>query len=166
MKDFRFKSFEDSIAVYDVFCEIIERRMKRLAPGLSEFDFEVDLYGMKSKGDTGKQMFLSSRKCSGPSKTFGREMRPHELNIMAGIPGEYFSLGLKNDFEEKNYFLRLLKCHEKKGLAYWYTIREYHFNKKRLLTVKNSSRLYLDPVFLFRKFFVMANYTYRYFRKK
>jgi hypothetical protein len=165
-KMFQLKSFGESYSVYDVFCEMNSGRLKRLAPSLSEFDFEVDLYGMKSKEHTGMNLFLSSRKCSRPLQTFGREMKPHEMNILAGISGDYFSLGAKKDFEEKNYFLRLLKCHEKKELAYWYTIREYHFYKNRLLTTQNASKVYLNPIFLFRKFFVMAGYAFRYFRKK
>jgi hypothetical protein len=165
-KMFLFKSFEESYSVYDVFCEINSGRLKRLAPSFSEFDFEVDLYGMKSKEHTGMNLFLSSRKCSKPLQSFGREMKPHEMNVLAGISGDYFSLGAKKDFEEKNYFLRLLKCHEKKELAYWYTIREYHFYKNRLLTTKNASKIFLNPGFLYRKFLVMANYTIRYFRKK
>jgi hypothetical protein len=140
--------------------------LKKLQPSLSDFDFEVDLYGMKSKDMTGRNMFLSSRKCSRPARTFGREMRPHELNIMADIPGDHFSLGDKHDFEEKNYFARLLKCHEKQELAYWYPIREYHFYRNRLMTTENSSRLYSDPGFVIRKFRVMAGYAFRYFRKK
>jgi hypothetical protein len=163
---FSFKHFDESNAVYDVYCETIAGRLKRMVPSLKDYDFEVDLYGMKSKGDHKTAMFLSSRKCKNPLKSFGREMKPHEMNILAEIPGDYFSLGKKEDFEEKNYFVRLLKCHEKKELAYWYTIREYHFYKNRLLTTYNSSKYYLHPGFLFRKFIVMANYTYRYFGKK
>lgn len=165
-KMFQFKSFEESYAVYDVFCEMNPERLKRLAPSLSENDFEVDLYGMKSGDQSGKEMYLSSRPCAKPLQTFGREMKPHEMNIMAGIPGNYFSLGSKKDFEEKNYFLKLLKCHEKKELAYWYTIREYHFYKNRLLTTQNASKPHLNPRFLYRKFLVMASYTFRYLRRK
>lgn len=164
-QEFQFKSFDESFAVYDVYCEMNSGRMKRLAPSLSGEDIEVDLYGMKSKDNSDKELFLSSRKCSRPSRTFGREMKPHEMNILADIPGHYFSLGAKNDFEEKNYLLRLLKCHEKKELAYWYTIREYHFYKNRLLTTERSSKHNFDPSFLFRKFMVMANYAIRYFKK-
>jgi hypothetical protein len=98
--------------------------------------------------------------------TFGREMRPHEMNFPAGIEGNYFSLGEKSDFEEKNYLVRLLKCHEKRELAYWYTIREYHFYKNRLLNTGRSSNYWLDPGFFFRKISIMINYTYRYFFRK
>ncbi len=144
----------------------MQDRLKRLQPSLSEEDFEVDLYGMKSKEGSTREKYLSSRKCNRPILNYGREMRPHELNIMAGIQGDYFSLGKKNDFEEKNYFVRLLKCHEKKELAYWYTIREYHFYKNRVMTTSKASRFFFDPGFLARKTAVMINYTYRYFRKK
>jgi hypothetical protein len=163
---FLFKPSDKSNAVYDVYCEIISGRLKNLVPSLQDFDFEVDLYGMKSKEGSSYGLFLSSRKCSKPVLIFGREMKPHEMNILAGIPGEFFSLGRKDDFDEKNYFVRLLKCHEKKELAYWYPIREYHFYKNKLLTTSDTSRPFLHPGFLFRKFIVMMKYTWRYFRKK
>jgi hypothetical protein len=140
--------------------------LKRLVPSLKDIDFETDLYGMKSKVDTGHALFLSSRKCGKPVLTFGREMKPHEMNILAEIPGKYYSLGKKGDFDEPNYFVRLLKCHEKSELAYWYPIREYHFYKNRLLTTNKSSKFFLHPGFLFRKFIVMLNYAFQYFRKK
>jgi glycosyltransferase involved in cell wall biosynthesis len=163
---FRFKPFRESYAVYDVFCEIEPERLKRIAPALRDYDMEVDLYGMKSKGDCRHKMFLSSRVCCKPLLSFGREMKPHEMNILAGIPGEYFSLGGKNDFEEKNYFIRLLKCHEKKELSYWYPIREYHFYKNKLLTASDTSRPWLKPGFTSRKAMTMFNYILKYFRKK
>jgi len=165
-KEFLFKQFGDSSAVYDVYCEILPGCLKQRNPILKDFDFETDLYGMKSKDSAQHPLFLSSRKCKKPEMTFGREMKPHEMNIMAGVPGDYFSLGRKEDFDEPGYFVRLLKCHEKKELAYWYPIREYHFYKNRLLTIDDSSKFWFRPGFLFRKFFVMLGYTLRYFSKK
>lgn len=164
-KEFHLKAFADSFAVYDVFCEMKAAALKRLAPALADYDFDTDLYGMKSKDDTGAGYFLSSRHCKNPVMQFGREMRPHEMNIVAGVEGAYFSLGKKEDFEEKAFLHRLLKCHEKNELAYWYPIREYHFHKNRLLTTNKTSTFFLNPVFLFRKFVVMLRYTYRYFGK-
>lgn len=165
-KEFVFKAFSDSYALYDVFCEMKADALKRLAPALAGYDFDVDLYGMKSKEDTGAAYFLSSRGCKNPVLQYGREMRPHEMNMVAGVDGEYFSLGKKEDFEEKAFLHRLLKCHEKRELAYWYPIREYHFYKNRLLTTSKTSTFFLNPVFLYRKLIVMLNYTYRYFRKR
>jgi hypothetical protein len=164
-KVFWFESLQNSVAVYDTYGEILPDRLKRMFPSLKDRDFDVDLYGLKSKEDTDKKMFLSSRKCSDPVMTFGREMKPHEMNVAKGIEGDFFALGKKEDFQEKNYFVRLLRCHEKKELAYWYSIREYHFYKNRLLSTDDSSKFWYQPGFLFRKFFVMLGYTFRYFRK-
>jgi glycosyltransferase involved in cell wall biosynthesis len=162
---FQFNTFTESNSVYDIYCEIEAGRLKKLAPSLAKYDFEVDLYGMKSGEDSRKDLFLSSRKCSKPFMSFGREMKPQEMNIVADIPGDYFSLGGKGDFQEQNYFLRLLKCHEKRELAYWYSIREYHFYKNRLLTTEKVSKPWFDPGFMLRKIGTMANYTFRYLRK-
>jgi len=163
-KVFVFRAFGDSNAVYDVFCEMKGEKLRQRVPALAGYDFGVDLYGMKSKEDTDGEYFLSQRRCKNPVMQFGREMRPHEMNITEGIEGEYFSLGKKEDFEEKPFMVRLLKCHEKQELAYWYPIREYHFYKNRLLTTGKTQNFFLNPVFLFRKFMVMARYAYRYFR--
>jgi hypothetical protein len=162
-KDFRFKRFEKSNAVYDVYCELVASRLKRLAPALADHDFETDLYGMKSGENTGREMYLSSRRCSKPVLTFAREMRPHEMNIIAGIPGAYFSLGRKDGFTEQNYFIRLLKCHEKSELSYWYTIREYHFGNKKLIVTGKSRNKFLDLPFIFKKGLTMIKYTWKYF---
>jgi glycosyltransferase involved in cell wall biosynthesis len=165
-KEFLFKQYGDSKGVYDVYCEILPDCLKQWNPSLKDHDFETDLYGMKSKDSAQHELFLSSRKCKKTKMTFGREMKPHEMNIVAGIPGDHYSLAGKEDFDEPDYFVRLLKCHEKKELAYWYPIREYHFYKNRLLTTDDSSKFWFRPGFFFRKFFVMLGYTLRYFRKK
>ena len=165
-KSFVFKSFDESKAVYDVYGEMESRRLKQLVPSLQNIDFEVDLYGIKSKADTNHSLMLSSRKCKNAIRTFGREMKPHEMNILAEVPGDYFSLGRKEDFDEPIYFIRLLKCHEKKELAYWYPIREYHFYKERLLIIDDTSKFYLKPGFSWKKFRVMLGYSVKYFRKK
>jgi hypothetical protein len=59
-----------------------------------------------------------------------------------------------------------MKCHDKKELAYWYTIREYHFYRNRLLTTTKSPKPWLDPGFLIRKILTTLGYTFRYFLKK
>jgi hypothetical protein len=149
-----------------VFGEILPDRLKRLCPDLDGFDFDIDLYGMKSAEHIKSGMLLSSRQCTAPLKSFGREMRPHEMNVAMTVEGDHFSLGKTEDFKDDYYFVRLLKCHEKKELAYWYPIREYHFYRNRLITTNKSSIFWLNPLFLYRKGIATLQYAYRYFVKK
>lgn len=163
---YRFKPFNDSGAVYDTWCEIIPDRLRlrwKDAPGEA---FDVDLYGMKFNNQLKHGKVVSSRECRSPEFSAGREMKPHEENLVMNVPGRYFSFGERRDFSDPPYLARLMKCHDKKELAYWYPVREYHFYRQRLLTYGKASRFYFNPVFLWRKFVVMSGYAFRYFSKK
>jgi len=162
---FIFQKLEASNAVYDTWCEILPDRLKRIWKEAPEEDFDVDLYGMKSKTSVRSEMLISSRQCHAPVKSFGREMKPHEGNLINNIPGDYFSFGKNEDFSDPPYLARLLNCHQKRELSYWYPIREYHFAGSKLLTTQRTKKLYFDPGFIVRKFTVMLSYAFRYFRK-
>ncbi len=160
-REYRFIPIEESSAVYDTYCEILPDRLKRLMKDLQDEDFEVDLYGMKPPESISKNKIISGRRCKSPERLFGREMKPHEENLVSHVPGNYFSLGNKSDFENLPYLTRLLKCHEKRELSYWYPIREYHFYENRLLATERKS----SPFFLFKKILTTARYAFRYFKK-
>jgi hypothetical protein len=162
-RPFNFIQIKDSESVYDTYCEILPDRLKRLVTQLESEDFAVDLYGMKPADTISSKMIISGRKCKSPEKIFGREMKPHEENIINQIPGDYFSFGRKEDFQDLPYLARLMKCHEKKELSYWYPIREYHFHKHHLLTTDKKASSIADPVFLMKKFYTTAGYAFRYF---
>jgi hypothetical protein len=160
---FVFTKLELSSAVYDTWCEILPDRLKKLWKGMEGRDFGVDLYGMKSKDDVSAAYIISGRRCKSPERSFGREMRPQEENLAREIPGNYFHLGKKEDFEEPPYLARLLKCHEKKELSYWYPVREYHFSGDRILATEKKAGSLKDPAFLYRKFTTSVKYAWRYF---
>jgi hypothetical protein len=130
---------------------------------MEDEDFEVDLYGMKPSGAIASKKLISGRKCKSPERVFGREMKPHEENLVHGIPGDYYHYGDKGRFEDPPYLARLMKCHEKRELSYWYPIREYHFYKNRLLFTEGKSLSPRNPLFLGRKFTTMLRFAYRYF---
>ena len=165
-RPFEFKNFNDSSAVYDTYCEILPDRLKRLAPNLAEEDFDVDLFGMKPSEALSHKKIISGRKSSSPEKMYGREMKPHEENLAREIPGDYFSFGRAEDFKSPPYLARLLKCHEKKELAYWYPIREYHFHRQNLLATDKKSDSLTNPGFLFKKFITTTGYAFKYFHRK
>lgn len=162
-RPFIFAEFKDSCAVYDTWCEIHPERLKRLWPGMKDEDFDVDLYGMKFSKDIKSPKMISGRICKDPEMTFGREMRPHEENLVWEIPGTYFHLGRKEDFSDAPYLARLFKCHEQKELSYWYPIREYHFHKNNILATGSNPYSPSNPGFLFRKAMTTAGYLLKYF---
>ena len=165
-RDFHFKKMKESVAVYDTWCEILPDRLKKLWPALRDEDFGVDLYGMKPSAHISQQKIISGRKCKKPEKLYGREMKPHEENLLYEVKGEYFNFGRREEFEDPPYFARLLKCHEKRELAYWYPIREYHFYRNRLLSTDGKAASPSKPLFLTRKFLTTFKFALRYFSGK
>ena len=165
-RPFLFKSFEDSCAVYDTWCEIIPDRLKRLWPEMKDKEFDVDLYGMKSSEYIYSDNVISGRTCKSPVMSFAREMKPHEENLVKNLPGDYLHFGRKEDFRDSPYLVKLLRCHEKKELSYWYPIREYHFYKSHLLVTEKNSFSLADPVFICQKVLTSMNYAWRYFFKR
>jgi len=145
---------------------MIPESFGKLNPEFQKEDFDVDLYGMKFSADLSSLNIISGRPCKSSVKTFGREMRPHEENVIKGIPGEYFYFGKKEDFKDTPYLLRLFKCHEKRELAYWYPIREYHFYKGHLLATGRKPLSAGNPSFLYKKFMTTASFALKYFRRK
>ena len=162
-RPFNFIPLKESSAVYDTYCEILPDRLKRLMKEMEREDFEVDLYGMKPSDALSSKKIISGRKCKSPERSFGREMKPHEENLINKFPGNYFSFGRKEDFQDLPYLARLMKCHEKKELSYWYPIRDYHFYRRSLLTTDKKSFSPADPLFLMKKFSTTTGYAFRYF---
>lgn len=91
---------EETTAVYDAYFELLPSRMKRLNPILEPYEFEVDLYGTKPFKEIEKPYVLSCKKALNPEMTFGRNLKPHELNIAYEIEGQDFFLARKEHFQE------------------------------------------------------------------
>jgi hypothetical protein len=165
-RSFHFKAFEDSNAVYDTWCEMLPDRLKRLCPELKDEDFGVDLYGMKFSEDIPSEKIMTGRICKDPEMTFGREMKPHEENLRYQVPGGYFHFGKKEKFRDVFYLYRLLKCHEKRELAYWFPFRPYHFGKQKIITTKRRRFKLASPAFILKKTISTLSYSMKYFFQK
>jgi hypothetical protein len=96
-RDWRFVSLDESLAVYDAFSEILPDRLCRLQPDLGEPTFAVDLYGQKDLSALAAERVLTRRPATAPVRTFGQELRPHEMNIVANVPGTDFRLAAVKD---------------------------------------------------------------------
>jgi hypothetical protein len=101
-KRFNFSSFNDSLSVYDSFFEILPGIIKKLNPSLSEYDFEVNLYGDKDPRDISKELVLSKRAGKKNIKQFNLAMKPHELNVIFDREGDKIFLCHKDSLEDKN----------------------------------------------------------------
>jgi hypothetical protein len=158
-----FRKLEDSTAVYDVFGEMEARVLKKLAPALEGYDLAVDLNAIKPASEIQEEYLLTTRSAKNPVLSFGREMKPHELNVIHNVPGHDIHLACTKDCTDVSYVRKLLKVHEKSELAYWYPIREYHFSRKRLITTSTKTDKRLSPGFLFKKALSVGNYAWNYF---
>ena len=117
-KDYCFSHVEESLAVYDAFEELIPASFMRMNSALTNYDFEVDLNGLKTKYQ--KEYVLTTKRTSAAVFHFTSAMKPVELGVFYGIEGdrrvslskpsqiietrEYYSLRQWNDIN-KNYHL-------------------------------------------------------------
>lgn len=101
--DYCLKKFDESVAVYDSFFEILPDRLNQLTGQFSGYSYEVDLYGTKSRANlelkTNSEYVLTSRRCISPLATFGKYMWPMEANIIEGIPGNEISFCRKKNLD-------------------------------------------------------------------
>ncbi len=117
-KKFMFNSFNNSLSIYDSYFEILPQIIKTLNQALSDFDFEVNLYGDKNLEDIKKEYVLSRSAGTQNIKQFNLVMKPHELNVIFNTDGDKIFLSkkesikaLKDDdifIEDLVYFYRRL----------------------------------------------------------
>jgi len=105
--------FQNCLAVYDSFHELLPNRLKRMAPHLDEFDFTVDMNGLKKISLIKTPYLLTNRNSKSSLRSFGLEMRPQELNVIYEINGHFFNLCKTGDltiqadsFTLFNYYYR------------------------------------------------------------
>jgi hypothetical protein len=70
---------------YDMYCELIHE------------EYEFDLYGVKQSWTTDKPHVITSRKVSKFVRSYGRNLKPHELNVIYAIGGRDLYLAKKED---------------------------------------------------------------------
>lgn len=108
-----FNKLNHSNSVYDVFLEILPEKLKVLRPELKNYDFDVDLYGIKKSTNLAKRHVLTSKKIKqqSPLHSYGRKLIPQEINIFYNIPGSYFNLVEKGKIplQRKKGFITYLK---------------------------------------------------------
>src|SRR5690606_10341202 len=86
--DYRFARLQESLAVYDAFCELSPASIKRLNGKLAHLDFTVNLYGCKDCRN-GLQL---TRTTKPGLHSFSLSMKPMELSVLHDVEGEGIAL--------------------------------------------------------------------------
>jgi hypothetical protein len=98
-EDFRWKDYDQSVAVYDSFYELVPERFNRLTEAFHGFSYAVDLHGTKSLNNLRCEYVLTSKPCKAPIITFGKAMRPIEANVINNFPGNEIAFCRKKDLD-------------------------------------------------------------------
>jgi hypothetical protein len=131
-KCWKFKPFEESYAVYDAYLEILPGKLKRLSKSLKQYDFEVDFYAQKNLKNIKKKYILTSRDATDPILTYGKELKPVELNVVCDIEGSMIHL---TKTENCNDTQNEIADHD---VSYYYNIPTYFINHEEQLRNKES----------------------------
>jgi len=83
---FQFSRPVDSLAVYDSHFEMLQEKLKQLAPILNDFDFEVDLFGTKDPASFRQPYVLTSKKPSTHKLQFELARKPMPINFSKATP--------------------------------------------------------------------------------
>ncbi len=107
------ETLTNSLSVYDIFFEMLPSKIKQLYPALAAYELAIDLYGNKSLSEIDNPYVLSVKKAASPEIRFGRNLKPHELNIAYGVEGNDFFLAKKENFSENKFdqWRRQLRTH-------------------------------------------------------
>lgn len=128
-KKYVLPDFEESKCKYDAFCEILPESLKHYAYYLNAYDFEVDLYGMKNRDNIRTKYVLTRQESRETIKSFGREIKPHEVNIIENIDGDEIRLTRTKCMSKYESFLPYrhgIFTDHKNTHEYYYAIRSSH----------------------------------------
>ena len=124
-----FSRLSDSRAVYDAYCElkagVLCLGTKELAPYGD--DLTVDLYGVKPISKLRTKYILTSKVVDQPIQRWGRNLKPHEQNILGSIAGDKFALG------------ETAKCTDHLSRRFFSEANYYHSVSPQLWEIKTSA---------------------------
>lgn len=106
-KEFYFNNISSSNAIYDSFLEILPECLVKKNKNLKNYDFEVDLYGLKDIHKIRKEYILTCKSSQKYIFLFSRELHPHETDILLNLEGNKFKLCKLKDVSSNN--INLLK---------------------------------------------------------
>ena len=95
--DYRLPALDESMAVYDSFFELTPRRLRTLAPSLSDTEFDVDLNATKLPPNLRHGYVLTTRPTRKAVAGFGLSLNPLELNVIQAVPGDEIGIARLED---------------------------------------------------------------------
>ena len=98
----RFHHIDDAKAVYDVCFDLLPSRLNALQPALAEYQYVVDLFGIKDLDTHPEKWVLTQQPVSRSAKSWGRALIPWEMNIIQDIPGQEIHLARKEDIRPQS----------------------------------------------------------------
>lgn len=130
-KEYFLPLFSDSFAKYDAYCEISQNSLKHYNTELMKYDFEVDLYGMKRKNNITTDYIITTQKLEQAMTSYGRELKPHEMNIIENITGDLICLGKTVDMSAYGPFLthrNAIFTNYRLAHSYFFSTKAEHYN--------------------------------------
>lgn len=85
-KKYSMPDFDDSMAVYDVYFELLPQIIKKYNAKLEKYDFYVDLYKQK-RLQADIPYCLTTRRCKSSICSFSNQMKPKELAVLCDAQG-------------------------------------------------------------------------------
>jgi len=101
-KEYVLPGLDESLCVYDEYCELLPDRLLKLCPhlGCAASDITLDLYGVRDLEKTpSTELILTLRAAGAWKASWARSLKPHEMNLIADIPGDTFKLCLLESCE-------------------------------------------------------------------
>ncbi|MEZ4830203.1 MAG: glycosyltransferase [Bacteroidia bacterium] len=92
---YSFQTLELSLAVYDIYYELLPSRLNRMMPQLSEYDYVVDMYGTKNLSMYKEKYVLTHHPVAKAELSFGMQFRPFVMNVVNQLEGDMISLAKK-----------------------------------------------------------------------
>ena len=106
-KEYQFKTYKESLAIYDAYFEMESRILNKLTNELSGYKYTVDTYGTREFSRFFNGYVLTVRKGMNPEKTYGLTMFPAILNIIYGVKGNelgFYKVGDLQDETGNQYY--------------------------------------------------------------
>lgn len=107
-----FKAFEESLAVYDAFFELLPDRLNRLVPELANYDYVIDLNATKELHLYSQEHMLTARLVRSSLKSYAYQLKPAIMNVICQLSGDEISFCQKN---------QVIKKREKINNFYYYS---------------------------------------------
>jgi hypothetical protein len=102
---YSFQRFENSKSIYDAWFEIMPESLNKHTSHLSQYNYEVDLYGTKDAFQ--KKYVLTSQYAQNPIHSYSFELFPLETNVILDLNGTEINLyeTAANSFEKRKLHL-------------------------------------------------------------